>query len=85
MPRWKNWSPTTAPTTASPAEVRRPTKIEGSAAGNWSFMSIVERLTPWSWNSSRCCLATDCRPNRVIATSGNSAMRTVTMTRAWKS
>src|SRR5437764_1337393 len=32
-PRWKNWSPTIAPITDRPADVRRPTKIEGRGAG----------------------------------------------------
>ena len=80
-PRWKNWSPTIAPITDRPAEVRRPTKIEGSAAGICSLRSRVSRPAPWSSKSSRCARSTDCRPKRVLDTMGNSAIMTVTITR----
>ena len=37
LPARKNCSPTMAPITDRPAEIRKPVKIDGSAAGNCSF------------------------------------------------
>ena len=71
-----------APITASPAEIRMPAKIAGIAPGNCSLVSTVQRLAPWSWNSSRWLLSADCSPNSVLETIGNSAISTQTRTRA---
>ncbi len=71
-----------APITERPAEMRIPAKIAGSAAGSSSFVSTVQRDAFWSWNSSRCPLSTDWRPNSVFYTIGKSEISTQTMMRA---
>ena len=43
VPRWKKKSPTIAPTTERPAEMRMPAKIAGVAVGNSSLARIVQR------------------------------------------
>ena len=56
-PRPKKKSPTMAPMTDSPAEMRRPANIAGSAAGNITLRRRVKRLAWWSVTRS-------CRPGR---------------------
>jgi hypothetical protein len=78
----KKKSPTTAPMTASPAAMRSPANVAGSAAGSCSLVSRVHRLAPWRVKRSCMAASADLSPNRVLAMIGKSAMRTQTMTRA---
>ncbi len=84
LPCLKKKSPTMAPTTDRPAEMRRPAKMAGMAAGNSSLRRMVTRLGWCRAKRSRICRSTDRRPNRVLETIGNSEISTHTKTRALK-
>ena len=77
----KKKSPTTAPITDRPAEIRKPAKIAGSAAGNISFRRRVYRLAWWSVNRSCMPRSADCKPNSVFTMIGKIEMITQTNTR----
>ena len=61
--------------------MRRPAKIAGSAAGNISFVSRVQRLACSSVNRSCMPRSADCSPNSVLRMIGKIEMITQTMTR----
>ena len=61
--------------------MRRPAKIAGSAAGNISLLSRVQRLACSSVNRSCMPRSADCSPNSVFTMIGNIEMITQTMTR----
>ncbi len=73
-----------APITDSPAEIRNPVKIAGSAAGSCSLRIRVARLAPCSVNSSCMLRSTDSSPNSVLAVIGKIEMITQTSTRLRK-
>ena len=81
-PLRKNSSPTTAPMTDSPAAMRNPVKIAGSAAGSCSLRSRGPAATrPCSVNRSCWLASAESRPNSVLDTIGKIEMITHTRTR----
>ena len=83
-PCWKKKSPTMAPITDRPAALRRPVKIDGTAAGNCSLSSTCARVARLSRNRSCAAALADCRPKKVFEIIGKTAMITQTTTRAGK-
>ena len=80
-PRPKKKSPTMAPITDSPADMRSPAKIAGRAPGNMSLRSRVRRLAWCSVNRSCIALSAESSPNRVFTMMGKSEMMMHTTTR----
>src|SRR3954451_18983139 len=80
-PLSKKKSPTIAPMTDSPAEMRSPANIAGRADGNITLRSRVIR-PPWCSVIRSCNPGSpDTRPNRVFSTIGKMVISTHTITR----
>ena len=73
-----------APTTHSPAAMRKPVKMAGVAPGSSSLRKRVHRPTPWTLKRSWCAASADSRPKNVFDRIGNRAMITHTMIRERK-
>ena len=87
MPGWpcrKKKSPTIAPITDRPAEMRKPAKIAGMPAGSCRRQRRVNRLE--SCNVKRSCWpwSADNKPKSVLLMIGKIAMSTHTITRLRK-
>src|SRR5271166_1007051 len=66
-------SATTAPTSASPPEMRSPARKYGIEAGRRSSRSVANRLAPYSRNRSASSAGADARPAAVLANTGKNA------------
>src|SRR6516162_4407956 len=74
-------SATTAPTSASPPEMRRPARKYGTAAGRRSSRSVANRPALYRRNRSASSAGADARPAAVLANTGKNATMVAQTTR----
>ena len=78
LPARKNCSPTTAPMTERPAEMRNPVKIAGSAAGNCSLREPRPRDASRKREQIVLAGSAEVSPNSVLVTIGKNEIMTHT-------